>query len=110
VVLENLQVLLLNDIRARRHAVGFFIATLVRLLAILGFSWWLIVVQNQGVFGVFLGRLASAVVSFLMLIVLSLPIKMRFDWSTFTSMLRYGWPLVWSALMGMALDASGRYF
>jgi len=110
VVLENLQVLLLSDLRARRRTIAFSASTFVRLLAITGFSWWLIVVQNQGIFGIFLGRSAGVGVSFLLLIVLSLPVKMRLDWSTFTPMLRYGLPLVWSALMGIGLDVAGRYF
>ncbi|GIV88352.1 MAG: hypothetical protein KatS3mg087_2127 [Patescibacteria group bacterium] len=110
VVLENLQTLLINDLRARRRTMAFSTYAFVRLLAVTGFGWWLIVVQDQGIFGLFLGRLAGAGVSFLLLIVLSLPIKMQPDWSTFFPMLRYGWPLVWSSLVAMLLDASGRYF
>jgi O-antigen/teichoic acid export membrane protein len=111
VVLENLQGILLTDLRARRRPVAFSAVAVVRLLAIVGASLWFIVVQNQGVTGVFLGRLAGDGVGVLLLAIFCLRSVLPHPrWSLVMPMIRYGLPLVWSALMGMMLDASGRYF
>ncbi len=111
VLLENLQGLLLTDLRARRRAVAFSAIAIIRLLVIVGASAWFIVVQGRGVTGVFLGRLVGDGASVLALFVLSLrSISSRLAWPLVRPMVRYGLPLVWSALMGMMLDAAGRYF
>jgi O-antigen/teichoic acid export membrane protein len=111
VVLENLQGLLLTDLRARRRAAAFSASALVRLLAIVGASLWFIVVQKQGVTGVFTGRLVGDGIGVLTLATFCLrSTALRLEWSMVKPMVRYGLPLVWSALMGMMLDASGRYF
>jgi len=111
VVLENLQGLLLTDLRARRQAIAFSASAVVRLFTIVGASLWFIVVQNQGIAGVFLGRLVGDGIGVLMLASFCLrSTAPRLAWSIVKPMARYGLPLVWSALMGMMLDASGRYF
>jgi len=111
VVLENLQGLLLTDLRARRRAAAFSASALVRLLSIVGASLWFVVVQKQGVTGVFIGRLVGDGIGVLMLTTFCLrSTALRLVWSVVKPMVRYGLPLVWSALMGMMLDASGRYF
>lgn len=111
VVLENVQGLLLTDLRARRRAAAFSTTGAVRLLAIVGASLWFIVIQEQGVAGVFLGRLVGDSISVLLLAILCLrSVTPRLARSLVAAMVRYGLPLVWSAFMGMMLDASGRYF
>ena len=111
VVLENLQGLLLNDLRARRRAAAFSVSAVARLLAIVGASLWFVVVQKQGVMGVFTGRLVGNVIGILPMATFCLRcITLRPTWSIVKSMVRYGLPLVWSALMAMMLDVSGRYF
>ncbi len=111
VALENVQGLFLSDLRARRKSVAFSASAVIRLLAIVGASLWFIVGQKQGVAGVFLGRLVGDGVSVLVLATFSLrSTRLGFAWPVVGSMVRYGLPLTWSALMGMLLDASGRYF
>jgi O-antigen/teichoic acid export membrane protein len=94
VILENLQGLLLTDLRARRRAGAFSSIAGVRLLAIVGAILWFIVLRGQGIDGILCLR----------------SVKLRFSSSTALQMIRYGLPLVWCALIAMVLDASGRYF
>ncbi len=111
IVLENAQGLLLTDLRARRKTVAFSASAVIRLLTMVGASLWFIVVQRQGVTGVFVGRLVGDSLTVLALIIFSLrSTRLGFAWSVISPMIRYGLPLIWSALMGMMLDASGRYF
>ena len=111
VVLENLQGLLLTDLRARRRAAAFSASAVIRVLAMVGASLWFIAVQKQGVIGVFTGRLVGDGIGVLLLAAFCLrSTTLRLVWSVVKPMVRYGLPLVWSALMAMMLDASGRYF
>ena len=111
IVLENVQGLFFSDLRARRKSFAFSASAAIRLLAILAASLWFIVAQRQRVAGVFLGRLVGDSIGVLMLATFSLrSIRLGFAWSVVSSMVRYGLPLTWSALMAMMLDASGRYF
>lgn len=111
VILENVQGLLLTDLRARRRTIAFSTSAAARLLTIVGASLWFIAIQGQGVNGVFLGRLFGDGVAVVLLAVFCLrSIALRFAWSIVAPMMRYGLPLVWSGLIWMMLDASGRYF
>jgi len=111
VILENLQGLLLTDLRARRRAGAFSSIAGIRLLAIVGASLWFIVLRGQGIDGIFGGRLIGDIAGILLSSILCLrSIKLRFSSSTALQMIRYGLPLVWCALIAMVLDASGRYF
>jgi O-antigen/teichoic acid export membrane protein len=111
VVLENLQGLLLADLRARRRAIAFSVSTVVRLLVIVTASLWFVARQGQGVPGVFLGRLVGDAGAVLLLVAFCLRyVAFRFSLTTALSMVRYGLPIVWGALVGLLLDASGRYF
>ncbi|MEM2351594.1 MAG: oligosaccharide flippase family protein, partial [Thermoproteota archaeon] len=65
----------------------------------------------QGLSGIFLGRLFGDGVGVLMLLTFTFHAnRLEFAWPVATAMVRYGLPLTWSALIGMMLDASGRYF
>jgi len=111
VMLENAQGLMFTDLRARRQPLAFSTAAVLRLLAIVGASLWFIIAQKQGVVGVFLGRLVGDSVGVLLLGIFCLRSTIpRITWAIIMPMIRYGLPLVWSALVGMMLDASGRYF
>ncbi len=111
VVLENVQGLLLTDLRARRKAAIFSAAALIRLLAIVGASLWFIAAQRQGLNGIFWGRLFGNSLGVLVILAPAfLAGHLRVAWPIAAAMLRYGLPLTWSALMAMMLDASGRYF
>jgi len=111
VLFENLQGLLLTDLQARRQAVAFSVSAVARLLAIVGASLWFLGVKKQGVAGIFLGRLFGDGTSVALLAAFCFrSTAPRFAWPIVVPMLRYGLPLVWSALTAMMLDASGRYF
>ncbi|MBC7265052.1 MAG: oligosaccharide flippase family protein [Chloroflexi bacterium] len=111
VLLENLQVLLLTDLRARRDAVAFSLGSVIRVLGMIGFSLWFVAVQKEGVRGVLLGRIAGDTIGVLLLLwVCFQHPDLHFSWELVKPMLRYGLPLIYSSLMAMLLDASGRYF
>jgi O-antigen/teichoic acid export membrane protein len=110
VPIEGLQGILLTDLRACRRSVWFCAGAAMRLLIMAGASVWFVKVQQQGIPGVFLGRAIGGAAGIVMLAALSLPsAKLRLDWSMIRPMLRYGAPLVWSALVGVGMDASGRF-
>jgi O-antigen/teichoic acid export membrane protein len=111
VLFENMQGILLTDLRARRKPTTFSLITIMRLLSIVAASILFIVVRNQGIQGVFAGRLVGDGVSVMLLGIFCLPTRnLRFTWSIVAPMVRYGLPLMLSALIAMLLDASGRYF
>lgn len=111
VVLENLQGLLLTDLRARRRPALYAISTVARLLAMVGATFWLVAIQKQGVYGVFLGRLAGDAVCLVLLACFCFRWPwFRFDAELLRPMIRYAAPLVWGVFMLQMIDASGRYF
>jgi O-antigen/teichoic acid export membrane protein len=111
VILENLQGLLLADLRARRQPVTYSASSVGRLMAIVVASLWFIVVQEKGVTGIFLGRLVGDAVGVLLLAMFCLrATTLRLARSVVAPMVRYGLPLMWSSLVAMMLDAAGRYF
>lgn len=110
VPLEGVQGLLLSDLRARRRSVPFCAAAAARLLVMAAASVWFVQIQKQDIAGVLLGRLVGDAAGVLMLGALSLPhAAARFNLEMIRGMLRYGFPLVWSALVTVGMDASGRY-
>jgi O-antigen/teichoic acid export membrane protein len=111
IVLENLQSLMLSDLRARRMTVAYSCSTIIRLLAIVGASLWFISVKKMGITGVFLGRMTGDLISWAILAILCMRgTKLRVSTKRLMPLIKYGLPLVWSGLMSMLLDASGRYF
>ena len=111
VLLENLQALLLTDLRARRRAVLYSTAAIVRLAIMVVVSYYLLVVQQAGLPGLFLGRLAGVAAAVLFLGAIGFrSVLFRFSPSLLLPMLRFGAPLVWSILAVTLQDASGRYF
>ena len=111
VVLECLQALFLTDLRARRRAVAYIVCASLRLTSMIVASYYLLGVRQEGLRGLFLGRLIgdAAGVSFLVGISLH-RVVWRFMPSLLRPMLRFGIPLVWSSFLMMLQDASGRYF
>jgi len=111
VVLENMQGLLLTDLRAQRRPLAYSVSAVGRLLAIVGASLWFIIVQKQGMRGVFLGKLVGDGIGILMLAAFCLrATPLYLSWPLVGPMIRYGLPLIWSGLLWMMLDASSRYF
>jgi O-antigen/teichoic acid export membrane protein len=110
-VLENLQGLLLTNLRARRQSVAYAACSVARLFAIVGCTLWFLVAGRQGLYGVFLGRLAGDAVSVLLLAWSSRgSVTFSLDRTLLRPMIGYGLPLIWASLMMLLMDASGRYF
>ena len=111
VVLENVQALFLSDLRARRRAAAYSLSAVLRLLAIVAASVWFVAVRQQGIHGIFLGRLVGDAVGVFVSALLCLPAtRLRFNKAVVTPMVAYGLPLAWATLMVLLMDASGRYF
>ena len=111
VALETLQALFLTDLRARRRAVCYSAAGLVRLPVMVVASYYLLAIKQMGLPGLFLGRLAGDAVVFLFLIIVSLRwVVFRLSLGFLKPMLQFGLPLIWSVFTVMLQDASGRYF
>lgn len=111
IILENVLGLFLSDLRAHRRPVAYSLSMVLRLISIVAASIFLVVLLDRGIIGIFLGRLIGDFVGVSILSLLCLPkIKIKINLSISKAMLLYGTPLVWSALMAMMLDASGRYF
>lgn len=111
VVLENLQGFFLTDLRARRRTVAYTSCSVARLLAIVGATVWFVAIRQQGVYGVFLGRLIGDAVSTAILAASCIrSFRLRFAKELLRPMTNYGLPLVWGSLMALLMDASGRYF
>lgn len=111
VVLENLQALLLTDLRARRRAVPYSGAAIIRLAVIVVVSYYLLAIRQAGLPGLFLGRLAGDTAAVIFLGAIGLrSVAFRVSPSLLLPMLRFGAPLIWSILAVTLQDASGRYF
>jgi O-antigen/teichoic acid export membrane protein len=111
IVLESTQTILLTDLRAHRKAVVYSSVTVARLLGIVGFSLWFIVVQQKGILGIFSGRLVGDAISVaVLLITFFRSSRLKFSLSTAKPLIRYGLPIVSSALIASLLDATGRSF
>jgi O-antigen/teichoic acid export membrane protein len=111
VVFENLQGILLTDLRARRHAVGYSSVAVCRLFVIVGATYYLLAIDHEGIRAVFAGRLVGDAAGLLILAVLCLnKMEWRFRSSLLKPMLRFGIPLIWSVIAVTLQDASGRYF
>lgn len=111
VALESLQGVLFADLRARRRAVLFSTASFVRLIVMAGATVWFVPVRGLGLYGILLGRLVGNAAGIAVL----LPSMMRTFRPVFAvhiaaPITRYGTPIIWSALIGVMMDASGRYF
>jgi O-antigen/teichoic acid export membrane protein len=111
VVLENAQALFLTDLRARRRSASYSFCAILRLVVMVIASYYLLVVRQAGLQGLFLGRLIGDAAGILFLLAVCLrSVLWRFVPSLLFPMLRFGLPLVWSIFAVMLQDASGRYF
>ena len=111
VVLENLQALLLTDLRARRKSTWYSLAALLRAIGMTIASYYLMAIAQKGLWGLFLGRLIGDAASVVFLAAICLrPAVWRFSRSLLGPMLRFGVPLIGSVFAVMVQDMSGRYF
>ena len=111
VILENLQSLLMTDLRARRRPIPYSMNGLVRLVGMVAASYYFLSVSQMGLRGLFLGRLIgdALAIGYLSTFCLSSAVW-KFVPSLTVPMVRFGLPLVWSVFALMLQDASGRYF
>jgi O-antigen/teichoic acid export membrane protein len=108
---ETLQTLFLAHLRAARRPWAFCAGSVIRLAGVVAASLWFLLVQHQGLRGVFLGRLFGDIAGIAVFAVLSIDaLQLSFCRKRASEMVRFGLPLVFSALMAALLDASGRYF
>lgn len=111
IVLENLEGHLFNNLRARRRSVAYAITSGISISSLVAISLWLVAVRQAGLTGVFLGRLLADLVTVAILGGLSIRhIRLSFQWQLVKPMVRFGAPVVWSAMAVLLLDASGRFF
>jgi O-antigen/teichoic acid export membrane protein len=111
IVLENLEGHLFNNLRARRRPVAYAISSGISIASLVMISLWLVAIKQEGIAGVFLGRLLADLVTVAILAGLSMRhIKLSFQWQLVKPMVRFGAPVVWGAIAVLLLDASGRFF
>jgi O-antigen/teichoic acid export membrane protein len=111
VILENLQALLMTDLRARRRPVPYSVSGLLRLVGMVVASYYFLSIRQMGLHGLFLGRLIgdALAVGYLSIVCLR-SVVWKVVPSLTVPMIRFGLPLIWSVFAVMLQDASGRYF
>jgi O-antigen/teichoic acid export membrane protein len=111
VVLENMQALMLTDLRARRRPGIYSTVAIVRLLVMVVASFYLLSILHAGLYGLFLGRLLGDAAAILFLLSFGIrSIALRISPSLVRPMLHFGLPLIWCVFAVMFQDAAGRYF
>jgi O-antigen/teichoic acid export membrane protein len=111
VILENLQSLLMTDLRAHRRPIPYSMNGLVRLVGMVAASYYFLSIRHMGLHGLFLGRLIgdALAIGYLSTICLG-SVVWKIVPSLTMPMIRFGFPLIWSVFAVMLQDASGRYF
>jgi O-antigen/teichoic acid export membrane protein len=110
VLFESLYACFETHLRACRRPTSISSSAVIRLIAIAGFSIWLMAVRKQGLIGLFEGRVLGDACS---LGVAGYYCRgefaLRISRPMAKAMLRYGAPLVVIGLMMLGLDAAARY-
>jgi O-antigen/teichoic acid export membrane protein len=101
---------LLGKIRADEKSVLYTVAGLVKILIQIGFTIYFLVVLEMGLVGVLLGQLTGEI-STILVVAPSLlrAIEFKFEKSIVKDSLRFGLPLVFSAVAINLLNGSDRY-
>jgi len=111
VLLRNSQGIFFSSLQAAQRPVAYVLSAITRLLALVAAGYWFVALRGEGVSGVLHCWLAGDGACVLILLAFCLPgMQLRLRKTVLGPMLQYGFPLVWSALMALLLDASGRYF
>jgi O-antigen/teichoic acid export membrane protein len=111
VLLRNAQGIFFSSLQAAQRPVAYSLCAVARLLALVTAGCWFVALHHEGVLGVLRGLLAGDGACVAALLIVCLPgTRLRLRRTVLGPMLRYGLPLVWSALMALLLDAAGRYF
>ncbi|HWR97026.1 MAG TPA: oligosaccharide flippase family protein [Candidatus Methanoperedens sp.] len=111
IMAESVQGLLLNHLRAARKPALFTTGSIARLGAVLLATVWLMNGRGLGLSGLFWGRaLGDAFGVAVLVFFCRSDISLKASREYAAGMLKLGFPLVWSALLVMLLDGSGRFF
>jgi O-antigen/teichoic acid export membrane protein len=111
VFLRTSEAIFFSSLQAAQRPMAYGLAAVTRLLGLVSAGYWFVAVHPHGVGGVLRGWLVGDAACVLVLMVCCLPnMRLRVRWQLLRPMLRYGLPLVWTALMALLLDATGRYF
>jgi O-antigen/teichoic acid export membrane protein len=111
ILLEALQGVFLTHLRARRRPGAFSAVSAIRLVAIAGFSVWLVAGRGSGLTGVFVARVLGDVCGCLVAWALTATdVSLSGSLGSALAMTKYGLPVMGSGLMMMILDGAGRFF
>ncbi|MGB6832368.1 MAG: oligosaccharide flippase family protein [Candidatus Acidiferrum sp.] len=111
VLFRNAQGIFFSSLQAAQRPVAYVLSAVTRLLTLVAAGYWFVALHGEGVRGVLNCWLAGDGACLLVLLAFCLPgMQLRVRKALLVPMLKYGFPLVWSALMALLLDASGRYF
>lgn len=111
VLFRTAQNIFFSSLQAAQRPVAYVLSAITRLLALVAGGYWFVALHGEGVRGVLHCWLVGDGACLLILLVYCLPgMELRVRKSLLGPMLKYGYPIVWSALMALLLDASGRYF
>lgn len=111
VLFRNAQGIFFSSLQAAQRPVAYVLCAITRLLTLVAAGYWFVALHGEGVRGVLHCWLVGDGACLLILLVFCLPgMQLCVRKELLAPMLRYGFPLVWSALMALLLDASGRYF
>ncbi len=107
---EILGILPLQLMRLKEQSTKYLLFFLVKLLGMLGFVSYFIIIREMGVLGAVLGIFLGNALMWLATIPFQLRnIVARFDKVAAKSIYRYGAPLVFSTIAGIALTISDRF-
>ena len=111
VLFRNIQGIFFSSLQAAQRPVAYVLSAITRLMVLVAAGYWFVALHGEGVRGVLRCWLAGDGACVLILLIFCVPrMQLRVRKELIGPMLRYGFPLVWSALMALLLDASGRYF
>jgi len=111
VIFRNAQGIFFSSLQAAQRPVAYVLSAITRLLALVTGGYWFVALHGEGVRGVLHCWLVGDGACVLILLAFCFPgMQLRIRRALLGPMLRYGFPLVWSALMALLLDGSGRYF
>lgn len=108
---SNLQIIPLALLRAEKKSLQFGIYSLINFVVILLLRIWLVVGKNYNIYGILLADCISSVIFSALGIYLSrIYLVKRFDLVLLRRMFVFGFPLVFSQLLSLALAQSDRFF
>ena len=111
VIFRNFQGLFFCVLQASQRATVYVTAAVTRLVLLFATGIWFLAWRREGVAGILHSWLLADGVCFLLLAALCLRSqRLSFQPKVLKSMLRFGFPLVWTSFMALLLDASGRFF